>query len=59
MNVMCKFKRENILAIRGGQKHDLIPSIQIFDFYPTGRLPYIPFCFKVKSKVNACYLPFL
>jgi hypothetical protein len=29
-------------AGRGGQKQDLIPSIQIFDFYPTGCIPYLP-----------------
>ncbi len=43
---------------RGGQISTFIPSIQIFDFYPIGRLPHLHFFFKIESKVNVCYLRF-
>jgi hypothetical protein len=42
----------------GGQISTFIPSIQIFDFYPIGRLPHLNFFLKVELKVNACYLRF-
>jgi hypothetical protein len=42
----------------GGQISTFIPSIQIFDFYSIGRLPYLHFFLKVELKVNACYLRF-
>ncbi len=42
----------------GGQIFTFIPSTQIFDFYPIGRLPHLHFFLKVELKVNACYLRF-
>jgi hypothetical protein len=42
----------------GGQISTFIPSIQIFDFYSIGRLPYLHFFLKVELKVNACNLRF-
>jgi hypothetical protein len=47
-----------LVVSSGGQISTFIPSIQIFDFYPIGRLPHLHFFFKVELKVNACYLRF-
>jgi hypothetical protein len=56
--VMNNFTPNQRLKGRGGQISTFIPSIQIFDFYPIGRLPHSYFFFKIESKVNACYLRF-
>ncbi len=34
------------ILTRGGQISTFIPSIQIFDFYPIGRLPHLHFFFQ-------------
>ncbi len=34
------------VSSRGGQISTFIPSIQIFDFYPIGRLPHLYFFFQ-------------